>query len=101
MLVACGSAGAVFEDLAGIEAVFPKGDQLRDRTGYVVVSLPQTQAVVLEELAKISPAVAFPVTSAGAFMEIPRGVVAHLVATAGADCFVFFSVTSPFGLPAA
>jgi 4-amino-4-deoxy-L-arabinose transferase-like glycosyltransferase len=26
------------------EAVFPKGDQLRDRTGYVVVYLPQTQA---------------------------------------------------------
>src|SRR5262249_22650103 len=25
------------------EAVFPKGDQLRDRTGYVVVYLPQTQ----------------------------------------------------------
>ncbi|MEO7912019.1 MAG: glycosyltransferase family 39 protein [Roseiflexaceae bacterium] len=26
------------------EAVFPKGEQLRDRTGYVVVYLPQTQA---------------------------------------------------------
>jgi hypothetical protein len=26
------------------QAVFPKGDQLRDRTGYVVVYLPQTQA---------------------------------------------------------
>ena len=27
----------------GAEAVFPSGDQLRDRTGYVVVYLPQTQ----------------------------------------------------------
>jgi hypothetical protein len=28
----------------GAQADFPKGDQLRDRTGYVVVYLPQTQA---------------------------------------------------------
>jgi 4-amino-4-deoxy-L-arabinose transferase-like glycosyltransferase len=28
----------------GAQAVFPRGDQLRDRTGYVVVYLPQTQA---------------------------------------------------------
>ncbi|HEU5102332.1 MAG TPA: glycosyltransferase family 39 protein [Roseiflexaceae bacterium] len=28
----------------GAEAVFPSGDKLRDRTGYVVVYLPQTQA---------------------------------------------------------
>ena len=30
------------------EAVFPKGDQLRERTGYVVVYLPQTQAGQLD-----------------------------------------------------
>ena len=44
------------------------------------------------------PAVAFPLTSAGAFMDIPRAVVAHLVTTAGADCFVFFGITSLQGL---
>jgi hypothetical protein len=44
------------------------------------------------------PAVAFPLTSIGAFSELPRGVFAHLVTAAGADAFVFFSVTSLQGL---
>ena len=44
------------------------------------------------------PAFAFPVSSAGSFAEMPRGMVAHLVASSAADAFVFFSVTSLQGL---
>ena len=44
------------------------------------------------------PAIAFPAVSAGAFIQIPRGIVGHLVAAIAANAFVFFSVTSAQGL---
>lgn len=44
------------------------------------------------------PAIAFPVTSSGGFAEMPRGILAHFVTMAGADAFVFFSVTSLQGV---
>jgi hypothetical protein len=44
------------------------------------------------------PAVVFPVVSLGAVTQWPRGILAHLVATASADVFVFFGVTSFQGL---
>lgn len=44
------------------------------------------------------PAVAFPVVTAAGFLEMPRGIVAHLISTAAADVFVFFSITSLQGL---
>jgi hypothetical protein len=44
------------------------------------------------------PAVAFPLVSAGTFLEIPRGIVGHVVAAIAANAFVFFTVTSTQGL---
>ena len=44
------------------------------------------------------PAVAFPVVSAGRFLEIPRGIAGHIVAAIAANAFVFFGVTSAQGL---
>lgn len=44
------------------------------------------------------PAVAFPVTSAGALAEMPRGIVAHFITAAAADVAVFFSITSLQGI---
>ena len=44
------------------------------------------------------PTIAFPVVSSAGFLEMPRGMVAHLVATSSADAFVFFSLTSLQGL---
>src|SRR5205823_4243092 len=38
------------------------------------------------------PAVAFPVVSAGSFLEIPRGIAGHIVAAIAANGFVFFGV---------
>ena len=43
------------------------------------------------------PAVAFPAVAAGGVFEIPRDVVAHIVAAIAANAFVFFSVTSTQG----
>lgn len=44
------------------------------------------------------PAVAFPAVSAGSFVEIPRGIVAHLTSAIAANAFVFFGVTSVQGV---
>jgi hypothetical protein len=44
------------------------------------------------------PAVAFPAVTSGAFIQIPRGIVGHIVASIAASAFVFFSVTSAQGL---
>lgn len=44
------------------------------------------------------PAVLFPIVSLGTALEMPRAMVAHLVATAAADIFVFFGVTSLQGI---
>jgi hypothetical protein len=44
------------------------------------------------------PAVAFPAVSAGGFLDIPRAIVGHIVASIAACSFVFFSVTSAQGL---
>ncbi len=44
------------------------------------------------------PAVAFPAVSSGTFLQIPRGVVGHIVSAIAASAFVFFSVTSAQGL---
>ena len=44
------------------------------------------------------PAVAFPVVSAGGFLEIPRNIAGHLVSALAACAFVFFTVTSVQGL---
>jgi len=44
------------------------------------------------------PALLFPVTSAGAFAEMPRRMIAHAVTTSAADACVFFSVTSLQGI---
>jgi hypothetical protein len=46
----------------------------------------------------VIPAVAFPAVSAGAFIQIPRAIVGHIVASIAACSFVFFSVTSAQGL---
>jgi hypothetical protein len=44
------------------------------------------------------PAVAFPVVSAGGFIQMPRGIVAHTVSALAANAFVFFGVTAAQGL---
>jgi len=44
------------------------------------------------------PTVTFPIVSSAAFVQMPRGMVAHLVSTSAADAFVFFSVTAVQGL---
>jgi hypothetical protein len=44
------------------------------------------------------PAVAFPVVSAGGFLEMPRTIAGHIVSSLAACAFVFFSVTSVQGL---
>jgi hypothetical protein len=44
------------------------------------------------------PAIAFPVASAAAFVDMPRGIVGHIVAASLANIFVFFSVTSLQGI---
>jgi hypothetical protein len=46
----------------------------------------------------VIPAVTFPLVSAGAFVEMPRAMVAHLVAGVAASAFAFFGVTSLQGL---
>src|SRR5437660_611551 len=44
------------------------------------------------------PAMAFPAVSAGAFIQIPRAIAGHVIASIAAAAFVFFSVTSMQGL---
>jgi hypothetical protein len=44
------------------------------------------------------PAIAFPVVTSEGFLDMPRGIVGHLVSTAAADVFVFFSITTLQGL---
>jgi hypothetical protein len=44
------------------------------------------------------PAVAFPVASSAAFVDMPRGIVGHIVAASLSNIFVFFSVTSLQGI---
>jgi hypothetical protein len=44
------------------------------------------------------PAIAFPVVTSAGFLDMPRGIVAHLVSTAAADVFVFFGITALQGL---
>ena len=44
------------------------------------------------------PAIAFPVVTSPGFLEMPRGIVAHIVSTSAADVFVFFSITALQGL---
>jgi hypothetical protein len=44
------------------------------------------------------PAIAFPVVSSGAFIEIPRGIAGHLMSALASNAFVFFSVTATQGL---
>jgi len=59
-----------------------------------VVSLYLLFAVALNAL----PAIAFPVVAMPSFVSMPRAMVGHLAATAAADAFVFFGVTSLQGL---
>jgi hypothetical protein len=44
------------------------------------------------------PAVTFSVVASGTFLQMPRAIAGHLIATATADAFVFFSITSLQGL---
>jgi hypothetical protein len=44
------------------------------------------------------PALLFPVSASGTFVEMPRRMIAHAVATSAADVSVFFSVTSLQGI---
>lgn len=44
------------------------------------------------------PAVLFPIVALGSAIEMPRAMVAHVVATSAADIFVFFGVTSLQGI---
>jgi hypothetical protein len=46
----------------------------------------------------VIPAVTFPLVSAGAFVEIPRAMIGHLVSGVAASAFAFFAVTSLQGL---
>jgi hypothetical protein len=44
------------------------------------------------------PALAFPTVSSGRFIEIPRGMIGHVVSALAANAFVFFGVTSAQGI---
>lgn len=44
------------------------------------------------------PAVAFPVASAAAFVDMPRAILGHIAAASLSNIFVFFSVTSLQGI---
>lgn len=44
------------------------------------------------------PAVTFPFVTAAGFAQMPRSMAGHFIATAAADAFVFFSVTSLQGI---
>ncbi len=44
------------------------------------------------------PAIFFPIASSGTFEQMPRAMLAHAVASAAADIFVFFSITSAQGI---
>jgi hypothetical protein len=44
------------------------------------------------------PSITFPVVASGAFVEMPRAMIGHFVATATVDAFVFFSVTTLQGV---
>ena len=44
------------------------------------------------------PSVIFPIVALGNVSQWPRGILAHFIATAAADVFVFFTVTSLQGL---
>src|SRR5450759_2120540 len=46
----------------------------------------------------VVPAFTFPVVSSAGFSEMPRAMIGHLVASASADAFVFFSITALQGL---
>jgi hypothetical protein len=46
----------------------------------------------------VIPALTFPLVSAGAFVEMPRAIVGHLVAGVSASAFAFFGVTSLQGI---
>ena len=46
----------------------------------------------------VIPAIAYPVATAAAFVEMPRRVLGHMAAATMADIFVFFSVTSLQGI---
>ena len=44
------------------------------------------------------PTITFPIVSSPGFVQMPRAMVAHLIATSAADAFVFFGITSLQGL---
>jgi len=44
------------------------------------------------------PALTFPFVSSPTFARMPRGILGHIVSTASADAFVFFSVTALQGI---
>jgi hypothetical protein len=44
------------------------------------------------------PAAAFPIVSAGGFLQMPRGIVAHFTSAIAANAFVFFGVTAAQGV---
>jgi hypothetical protein len=46
----------------------------------------------------VIPSITFPVVSSASFLPMPRGMVAHFIASAAADAFVFFGITSVQGL---
>lgn len=71
----------------------PLGIQMLGRlSGLLMLFLGFTLAL------NLIPAVAFPAVSAGAFVQIPRAIAGHIVASMAACSFVFFSVTSAQGL---
>jgi hypothetical protein len=57
-----------------------------------------TLCIVFAVALNVIPAVTFPVTSAAGFLEMPRSMAAHLVATTAADVFVFFGITAIQGV---
>jgi hypothetical protein len=71
----------------------PLGVQMLGRLGGLVL-LFAGFAVALNAI----PSVAFPAVSAGSFLQIPRGIAGHVVASIAASAFVFFGVTSAQGL---
>src|SRR5262249_58870880 len=44
------------------------------------------------------PAITFPFVSSPSFVQMPRGILGHIVSTASADIFVFFSITALQGI---
>jgi hypothetical protein len=54
--------------------------------------------VVFVVALNVVPAIAFPITAMPSFLSMPRAMLGHVVTTASADAFVFFSVTSLQGI---